>query len=39
MKIWCLANAKFIYVQKIQMYYGAGHEDIECAIDTRLSMG
>jgi len=39
MKIWCLANAKFKYVQKMELYYSASHEDIERAIDTRLSMG
>jgi hypothetical protein len=28
-KIWCLANAKYIFVEKMKMYCGVGHEDVE----------
>jgi hypothetical protein len=38
MKICCLINAKFKFVQKMEMYCGVGHEDVEhgtklCVVD------
>ncbi len=32
MKIWCLVDAKFKYVQRMEMCYGACGEDVELAI-------
>jgi hypothetical protein len=28
-KVWCLANAKYKFVGKMEMYCGVGHEDVK----------
>jgi hypothetical protein len=30
-KIWCFANVKYKFVQKMEVYYGASHEDVKHA--------
>jgi hypothetical protein len=39
MKICCLANAKSKFVQKMEMYCGLGHEDVEHAIGYKIVYG
>jgi hypothetical protein len=39
MKICCLANAKFKFVQKMEMYCGLGHEDVEHATRYKIVYG
>ncbi len=39
MKICCLANAKSKFVQKMEMYYGVSHEDVEQAIGYKVVYG
>jgi hypothetical protein len=34
MKISCLANAKSKFVQKMEMYCGVGHEDVDIQLGT-----
>jgi hypothetical protein len=36
LKICCLANAKSKFVQKMEMYCGVGHEDVEHAIEYKI---
>jgi hypothetical protein len=30
-QIWCLANVKYKFVQKMEIYCGASHEDVKHA--------
>jgi len=39
MKICCLVNVKSKFVQKMEMYYGVGHEDVEHATGYRIVYG
>ncbi len=39
MKICCLTNAKSKFVQKMEMYCGVGHEDVEHAIGYKIVYG
>ncbi len=39
MKICCLANAKSKFVQKMEMYCGVGHEDVEHATRYKIVYG
>jgi hypothetical protein len=39
MKICCLTNAKSRFVQKMDMYYGVGHEDVEYATGYKIVYG
>jgi len=36
MKIWCLANVKYKFVQKMEVYYGANHEDVKHSIRYKI---
>ncbi len=39
MKIWCLANAKSKFFQKMEVYCDVGHEDVEHAIGYKIVYG
>jgi len=39
MKICCLTNAKSKFVQKMEMYCGVGHEDVEHATRYKIVYG
>ncbi len=36
MKVWCLANVKYKFVEKMEMYCGVGHEDVEHATKYKI---
>jgi hypothetical protein len=38
-KIWCLANAKSKFVQKMEIYYGVGHEDVKHVNGYKIVIG